>query len=432
MPETEPGFYPDHGGPSELTETVVRRSDGDDGLARRTPPGWLWLTALLAVGGAYFAAVSSHDFILHLDGQVHAVTCSVAPGADPVLGASGCKAAMLSPYSSFFRQSYWGGIPVSLLALGVFAFIAAFAAYLALRRDTAKRHTGFLWLATLLPVITSAVYYYLAKTEVGEVCEVCAGIYLASGLTFLVAGVAHWRAVRGGPGGLPWGSYALWFGEGVAFVALMVLVYVAAAPTERHTLTGCGRLVDPTAEPGLLISLPRAPEADTPALAVIDPLCPACRVFEQRLALTGLGGRLATDVLLFPLDKPCNWMVKDSLHPGACAVTEAIHCAPEDAPAMLDYAFAHQEELLALGKEDDAKLRAELERVFPKVKGCLGSARVKAIVNKSLRWAVPNALNVQTPQLFIDGTRLCDEDTDLGLDYTLSQFLNAPKAEVTP
>ena len=137
-------------------------------------------------------------------------------------------------------------------------------------------------------------------------------------------------------------------------------------------------------------------------------------------------------MLLFPLDKPCNWMVKESLHPGACAVTEAIHCAPEDAQAMLDYAFAHQEELLALGREDDAKLRAELERVFPKVQGCLGSARVKAIVNKSLRWAVPNALNVQTPQLFIEGKRLCDEDTDLGLDYTLNRFLNGPKAEVTP
>ena len=67
VPENEPGFRDlDDVGPSELTETVVRRDDGDDGLlARKTPPGWLWLTAIAAAVGVYFAAVSAHDFILH-------------------------------------------------------------------------------------------------------------------------------------------------------------------------------------------------------------------------------------------------------------------------------------------------------------------------------------------------------------------------------
>ena len=45
---------------------------------------------------------------------------------------------------------------------------------------------------------------------------------------------------------------------------------------------------------------------------------------------------------------------------------------------------------------------------------------------KSLRWAVANALPVMTPQLFVDGKRLCDEDTDLGLEYTLTQMLGGP------
>jgi hypothetical protein len=33
---------------------------------------------------------------------------------------------------------------------------------------------------------------------------------------------------------------------------------------------------------------------------------------------------------LFPLDKECNWMVSESLHPGSCAVSEAVLCAGPD------------------------------------------------------------------------------------------------------
>ena len=43
---------------------------------------------------------------------------------------------------------------------------------------------------------------------------------------------------------------------------------------------------------------------------------------------------------------------------------------------------------------------------------------------KSLRWAVANAIPVLTPQLFVGNSRMCDEDTDLGLEYTLHQMLS--------
>ena len=46
---------------------------------------------------------------------------------------------------------------------------------------------------------------------------------------------------------------------------------------------------------------------------------------------------------------------------------------------------------------------------------------------RSLRWAVANALPVMTPQLFVNGTRLCDEDTDLGLEYTLTRMLGGAR-----
>jgi len=40
-----------------------------------------------------------------------------------------------------------------------------------------------------------------------------------------------------------------------------------------------------------------------------------------------------------------------------------------------------------------------------------------------MRWAVSNQLPVMMPQVFIDGDKLCDEDTDLGLDYALARML---------
>jgi hypothetical protein len=53
---------------------------------------------------------------------------------------------------------------------------------------------------------------------------------------------------------------------------------------------------------------------------------------------------------------------------------------------------------------------------------------VRSKLTKGLRWAVANAIPVLTPQLFVAETRMCDEDTDLGLEYTLSRMLS-PAAE---
>jgi len=120
------------------------------------------------------------------------------------------------------------------------------------------------------------------------------------------------------------------------------------------------------------------------------------------------------------------------MHPGACAVAEAMLCAggnvtdkgsPAEAVRILDWAFAHQDELLTQAKTDEPGVRNRLEAEFPAVKGCLGGPQVKNKIVKSLRWTVSNALSVLTPQIFVNGTRMCDEDTDLGLEYTLSRML---------
>jgi hypothetical protein len=133
---------------------------------------------------------------------------------------------------------------------------------------------------------------------------------------------------------------------------------------------------------------------------------------------------------LFPLDSECNWMVSRSLHPGACRVSEAILCAADpvkgsgvDPVAVVDWAFERQEALTAAANSDPESVTRMLATQFPPLAKCLGSAEVKARLNKSLRWTVQNQLQVLTPQLFVDGVKLCDEDTDLGLEYTLARML---------
>ena len=160
-----------------------------------------------------------------------------------------------------------------------------------------------------------------------------------------------------------------------------------------------------------------------PEVAVADPLCPACPGLATRQRASDLYEKLSIQAVLFPLDATCNWMVKESLHPGACAVSEAMLCDKDGAEEILDYAFANQEELRNIAKQSDDKIRSRAEQKCPRLKGCPGSAKIKNTLNKSLKWAVSNAIPVLTPQLFIGDKRVCDEDTDLGLEYTVNKMI---------
>jgi hypothetical protein len=60
---------------------------------------------------------------------------------------------------------------------------------------------------------------------------------------------------------------------------------------------------------------------------------------------------------------------------------------------------------------------------FPELASCVGSSAARAKLNLALRFAVKNHLQVLTPQVFVNGLRLCDEDTDLGLDFALPRLI---------
>jgi uncharacterized membrane protein len=396
--------------------------------ARATPRRTLIAFGIFALVGVVFAGVSSYDFIAHLDRQVHAITCSVVPGLAPLdaSGTSGCHAVLMSPYSSVLRDYTWGGIPISLPALGVFAYLLFRGLDLILRKQLSRRETGFLIAAALLPVLTSLVYAIISMAKIGTFCKVCVGIYVASLGVLVTAVVAHVltppetdRQSRGSLAAL-WGFY---FVEGVALVALPLLLYLVLKPAYPDSLLQTSGLRHPDDRYGIMIDLPGA--GRVPAVELLDPLCPACKAFSERLAASDLGGELQIKAVLFPLDKECNWMVGESVHPGACAVSEAVLCAGASARDVIAWAFERQAELRALGAAGQPNIYARIKRDFPGLAGCVGGPVVRARINKSLRWIVANSLPVLTPQLFVRNQKIPDEDTDLGLDFVLGRVLAA-------
>jgi uncharacterized membrane protein len=396
-----------------------------------TPRKTLIVLAAFALVGVVFAAVSSYDFIAHLDRQVHAITCSIVPGlgAKDASGSSGCHAVLMSPYSSVWRDMTWGGIPIALPAFGVFAFLLFRAVDLLLRRRLVRVETSFMVAATALPVLTSIVYAIISATRIGTFCKVCVGIYVSSLGVFAAAIVAHVLTPASGERKSDaLGQWAFYFVEGLAMVALPLLLYLTLKPGYSDSLLRTSGLRHPEDKYGVMLEVPG--RGQVPSVEVLDPLCPACKAFSERLAASGLGERLQIKMVLFPLDKECNWMVGESLHPGACAVSEALLCAGPRSSALLDWAFAHQEELRARGAQGQQAVYTSIKQQFPELAGCLGQPAVRARVNKGLRWIVANSLPVLTPQLFVRNQKIPDEDTDLGLDYVLSRVLAQTSSEV--
>jgi len=437
------------------------------------PRPWLIVVLVGACLGLTFAAVSTYDFTQHLDRQMHDVHCSFIPGSHGKPGESGCAAAMMSRYSSVARGAIWGGIPISLPAMAVFGFLLFYAIDLVLsRRQGDPRATAFLALATGLPALASIAMAIVSLTQLGTVCKLCVGIYLASAAC-LVGAIALWReasrggapraAVRrapakpersedppwaGGPAGaraggdvptpttLPSnaalerqvepasnGYLAGAFAVGMLFVLVPVAFYAILAPDHTRFIGTCEGLAHPEDTYGIMVPMGKpAPDA-APAIEILDPLCPTCRAFEERLEGAGLAAKLARKAVLFPLDASCNWMVPESVHPGACAISEAVLCAGDRAGEVVTWAFSAQDQIKAAAKKDPAAAERIAKERFPDLASCIGSATAKSRLNKSLRWAVANGIRVLTPQLYIDGVRLCDEDIDLGVEYMVGAML---------
>jgi uncharacterized membrane protein len=416
------------------------------------PRPFLIVVVVAALAGLFFAGFSTYDFAQHLDRQVHGLHCSFIPGfTGTVAAGSGCLVTLMSPYSSVLRSSFWGGIPVALPGMSVFAFLAFWALYLlTTRRETDRRATLFLLAACGVPLLTSIVMAAISFITLGAACKLCIGIYLSSLVAFPAALLA-WRSASRGPAlgarvpaatgaadTLPASAYdpsrdhasdALSLGAlaaaaalGVAFVLVPVGVYVSTMPDYTRFIGTCGTLAHP-ADPGGLMVTMSSPPGGRSTVEVLDPLCPSCASFEARLSASGLDEQLSRKLVLFPLDSTCNWMVDEPVHPGACTVSEAVLCAGPAAPEVLAWAFDEGEQIREATRTDPGAAARLVRARFPQLGACLGTPGVRAKLNRSLRWAVSNRLPVLTPQLYVEGRKLCDEDTDLGMDFALSHLL---------
>jgi uncharacterized membrane protein len=421
------------------------------------PKRWPAVLALVAsLLGFAFAASSTLDYVRHLDRQIHDIHCSFIPGLTTTAqGAdTACRVAMYSPYAALMRDRYWGGIPISLFALGAFAFFAAFSLYLLLAGPSAPRKSyQFLALAGVTPLLASLVMFIISAARLGQFCKTCVGIYIASAL-LAVAGIAAYmedkrlaaveasRPPRGVriPGVPPTrldddrrgvvarrdGGGALipaWLVALGAFALVPALLYVSAMPSYAGYVNGCGKLEKAaTAESGVIkIS---AAGAKVPVTMFVDPLCPTCKAFHQRLVAEGYFEQLDTTLVLFPLDSDCNWMLDRPVHPGACIVSKAIICAEKRPLAVLDWAYDNQERLLEGAKAGAGlvNVKAAIREKFGDMDACIESKETGRRLDRMLRYIVQNHLPVSTPQLFVGDVRLCDEDTDIGLPYTLKKL----------
>ena len=101
-------------------------------------------------------------------------------------------------------------------------------------------------------------------------------------------------------------------------------------------------------------------------------------------------------------------------------------CEPERASAILEWAFANQRAITEAERGSAGSAARLVTEQFPDVRGCVGSTRIQQRLNRGLRWAVSNQIPVLTPQLFVEGRKVCNEDTDLGLEYMLTRMLETP------
>jgi hypothetical protein len=227
----------------------------------------------------------------------------------------------------------------------------------------------------------------------------------------------------------PLGSSSLtgvWLlGLGV-FTMVPAGVYLRSVPSYNKYVGDCGDLQS-TDDPKKALLKISSPRAEQPVYMLVDPLCPTCKGFHQRLVSEGYFDKLDTTLILFPLDSECNWNLSTPLHPGACVVSKAVLCGEGRELSVLEWAYEQQEQLLARAKSKDgeAGVLAMVEQRWPGVKACIEDTKTGQRLDEMMRFAVRNQLPVSTPQLFVGTKKLCDEDVDIGLSYALGRL--APK-----
>jgi hypothetical protein len=215
----------------------------------------------------------------------------------------------------------------------------------------------------------------------------------------------------------------IWLAALGIFAITPALLYVSALPNYSNHISDCGKLQKPGEDNPVLLHVKPA-GATQQATLFVDPLCATCKAFHKRLLAEKVIDQLDTTLVLFPLDNECNWMLDRPFHPGSCLVSKAVLCADRRAFDVLEWAYDNQDKLLEGAKAPAGlvNVRAAIREKWGNLDACIDSKDTKVRLEKMLHYIVDNKLQVSTPQLFLGDTRLCDEDSDIGLAFTLRKL----------
>jgi hypothetical protein len=85
--------------------------------------------------------------------------------------------------------------------------------------------------------------------------------------------------------------------------------------------------------------------------------------------------------------------------------------------------YDNQESVASAGKSGPQALKALLrQRWGENLVRCVDERKTEQRLNNHLHFASDNGIPVSTPQMYLGKRRICDEDTDIGLRYTLNEL----------
>src|SRR5262249_51844878 len=150
-----------------------------------------------------------------------------------------------------------------------------------------------------VPLLASAVMFFISLFQLHAFCKICVGIYFSSFL-LAVAGVLALVLVTEGVHQRPDAPDPVETLRSVGFVApvliligfgiaslLPAMVYASALPDYRPFLEKCGKLVVQAEAHNALLKIPTKHPVQ-PAILFEDPLCPTCKAFHARLLGEGI------------------------------------------------------------------------------------------------------------------------------------------------
>lgn len=243
----------------------------------------------------------------HIDGP------DAGPGLCEALSDGGCAIALHSEFGVV------GGVPVSVLAMGLYAALTM----VALRGFSGAHARAWATVGAVLSLSGIAFGLFLlgVMAQARAYCPMCLTM---DGCNLLLAIVWLPRALRtegvalSAPPALGAGA------TGAVVVAIAQAAYLAFATP------AVAKVEVPTeavSDRGLTVAQCDAVELS--ALEISDFLCPYCKRLEANLSslLSTCGARVDKRFVHFPLDPDCNRFVSKAVHPGACRLAEASECA---------------------------------------------------------------------------------------------------------